>query len=329
MLNRWTRVFRLVPYGAALLLAVLLLAGCRPPAPEPTQGAPKEPVAAVLALAEALRQSDLQRYAELSLPPERHAQRKTLWQHQVATKNPFSAEQAEHYAELMQLLAAPDAEAQVWKRVEPRIAAVEQEAGPKWAMGVTMLSGFAATAIAANPTLSEAEKNHASGVVDAITVWAKNQAQFTDRERAKQAVAVAVRTARELDLPTLEAIETIEYEALLAKGGVAFRGIKAIATAYGIDVDGALSQVQAEVIQLDGPRARVRVRYPLLGETVTFEQPMILIDGGWYREDAIQALDAALAEAGPETLAALAGRAPATAPAAAVEPARPAVDSQP
>lgn len=297
MLNRWTR---LPLFG--LLIGALMVVACRSE-PEPVAGAPGEPVAAVEALAEALREGDLRRYAELSLPPPMHAQQKALWRHQVARKNPVDAEQAERYAELMRELAAPDAEAALWARVEPKLAALEQELGPKWTMGVTMLTGFATTAIAASNTLSEAEKGHASGLVAAVAAWAGDQARFTDRESARKALGVAVDTARELDLPTIEAIEALDYDPMLDKAGVAFRGFKAVAAAYGIDADAALSQVQAEVIQLEGPRAVVRVRYPLLGETVSFEQPMVLIDGGWYREDAVQALEQALADAGPEALA--------------------------
>ena len=313
MLNRWTRL----PL-AGLLTAALLAVACRSE-PEPVAGAPGEPVAAVEALAGALREGDLKRYAQLSLPPAMYAQQQALWRHQVAQKNPVDAEQAERYAELMRQLAAPDAEAALWAKAEPKLAALEQELGPKWTMGVTMLSGFATTAIAASDSMSEAEKGHASGVVTAVAAWAGDQARFTDRESARKALGIAVDTARELDLPTVEAIEALEYEPMLDKAGVALRGFKAVAAAYGIDTDAALSQVQAEVIQLEGPRAVVRVRYPLLGETVSFEQPMVQIEGGWYREDAVQALEKALAEAGPEVAApaAVAAAPDAAAPAAA------------
>jgi hypothetical protein len=94
------------------------------------------------------------------------------------------------------------------------------------------------------------------------------------------------------------AIEALEYDPMLEKAGVAFRSFKEVMAAYGIDADAALSQVQAEVIAIDGPSAVVRVRYPLLGKEVSFEQPMRQIDGGWYREDAIEALERSVAELG-------------------------------
>lgn len=311
LLTPWTRPLSTRIGRVGLLFALLALAACQRDA-EPVPGAPDEPVAAVEALAEALREGDLKRYAELSLPPAMHAQQKALWRQQVAAKNPVDAEQAQRYAELMAQLTAPDAEAALWAKAEPKLVALEQELGPKWTLGVTMLSGFATTAISASETMSEAEKGHATGVVTALAEWAGDQAQFTDRERAKQALGVAVRTARELDLPDVAAIEALEYDPMLEKAGVAFRAFKEVVSAYGIDADAALSQVQAEVIAIDGPRAVVRVRYPLLGQEVRFEQPMRQIDGGWYREDAIEALERSVAE-----LAAAPAEAPAVAPAAA------------
>lgn len=293
---RWTRctpspLIRLI----ALLLLVALLAACKRE-PEPIPGAPQEPVAAVEALAGALREGDLKRYSELSLPPAMRAQKAELWRRQVAAAPAIDAEKVQRFNAMMAMLTAPDAEAVLWAKAEPRLAAMQQELGPKWTMGVTMLSGFATTAIAANPTLSEAEKAHATGVVEAFAGWAGDQAQFTDEARARQAIAAAVRTAREIDLPSFDAARALEYDALLEKGGVAFRGAKLIAAAYGVDADAALSQVQAEVVELEGDRAVVRVRYPLFGREVRFEQPMLRIDGGWYREDAVQGLERALAE---------------------------------
>jgi hypothetical protein len=316
--NRWTRsasssLLRL----ASLLLVLSLLAACKRE-PEPIEGAPEEPVAAVQALAEALREGDLKRYAELSLPPPMREQQAALWRRQMAIAPGLEPEKIQRYNEMMATLTAPDAEAVLWAKAQPRLAAMEQEMGPKWTMGVTMLSGFATTAIAANATLSEAEKAHATGVVDAFAGWAGDQAQFTDPARAQQAIALAVKTARELDLPTLDAARALEYDAMLDKAGVAFRGAKSLAAAYGIDADAALSQVQAEVIQLEGPRAVLRVRYPLLGKEVSFEQPMVQIDGGWYREDAVRALEQALAAEAAEGIdpAVDAAAAPAPAPAA-------------
>jgi hypothetical protein len=308
--KRWTSpaaVTACLRWGLLALL-LLALAACRRE-PEPVVGAPAEPVAAVEALAEALREGDLARYAQLSVPPSMQAAQEAAWRARWQGAEPPSEEQAARYAEWMRELTAEAAEDDLMAKAEPRLAQLEQELGPKWSVGVAMLAGFAHAAIAANEDLSAPDKAHARGVVTALSKWAAERAAFTDRERARAAIAVAARTARELDLPTLEAVQALDYAPMLEKAGIAFRGAKDIARAYGVDLDAALSEVQAEVIRLEGDRAVLRVRYPLLGETVAFEQAMLRIDGGWYREDAIEALRAVQApgtEAGAEAAAAVA-----------------------
>lgn len=323
MLNRWTRLSRPALRLAGVAAFALLLAACKRE-PQPIEGAPDEPVAAVEALAGALAEGDLVAYSRLSLPPELRAKQAELWRQQMAAPIPIADDKVRRYNELMATLTAPDAEARLWAAAEPRLAAMQEQVGPKWALGVTMLSGFATAAIAADPTLSDAEQSHAEGVVDAVSEWAKDQANFTDPARAKQAIGIAVRTARAMELPTLEAARTLEYDAMLGKASVAFRGSKEIAGAFGVDIGAALAQVQADVVELDGPRAVVRVRYPLLGKEVSFEQPMVRIGEGWYREDAVQSLEKALAEQAAAMPPAVAGEAAtgegAPAPAAAPAP---------
>lgn len=306
--NRWIRLLPLV--GLLVLLAV----GCRRE-PEAIEGAPPEPVEAVAALADALRDGDLERFARLSVPPAMYAEQQALWRRELSTAAPLDPAEAERWRDAMALLTAPEAEAVLWAKAEPRLKDLEQQIGPKWDIGVTMMAGFATAAVEANATLSEPEKAHARGLIDAVQTWAGDRARFTDPARAKQAIGVAVRTARVLDLPDLDVLRGLELEAALAKGGVAFRGAKSLAAAYGVDVDAALSKMQAETIALEGDRATVRVRYPLLGRTVEFEQPMVRIDGGWYRADAVESHRAAMAEA-TASASADATAAPATTPPA-------------
>ncbi len=313
LLNRWTRW---------LLVAALLLGVACHSEPEAVEGAPDEPVAAVKALAEALHEGDLTRFNALSVPPALQAEQPMVWRYKLASANPIEPAQAERYAALMQELTAPDAEAALWAKAEPRLAALAQEMGPKWSVGVNMMAGFATASVAASGSLSDAEKAHAQGLVDAFKTWASNQETFTDPARAKAAIGVVVSTARALQLPTMQEASALDYAPMLEKAGIAFRGGKSLATAYGIDVDAALSQVDGKVIALEGNRAVVQVSYPLMGQTVRFEQPMVLIDGGWYREDAVQSLneDIAAARAATEA-AAVAAAASSNVPAPAAVPA--------
>jgi len=297
--NRWTRTPTAVPAVRGLLVLGLLLlvvfgSGCRrePPAIE---GAPTEPVAAVQALAGALREGDLAHYARLSVPPTMRAEQAMLWQQGPAGRAALDPAEAERWRELMAQLTAPDAEARLWARIEPRLQDLEQQAGPSWSVVIGMMGGFASAAITADTSLNPAQKAHAQSLVEAVSHWAGEPAHFTDRARAQAAIAVAVRTARALQLPDPEALQALDHEAALAKGSIALRGGKALAAVYGIDIDAALAGIEAEVIALDGDRATLRVRYPLLGQRIVFEQPMVRIDGGWYRTEAIEAHRRAMA----------------------------------
>jgi len=316
--NRWSRTPQPPPAVRGLLLLGLLLlvvlgSGCRrePPAIE---GAPTEPVAAVQALAGALREGDLVRFARLSVPPAMQAEQALLWQQAPAGRVLLDPAEAERWRNWMAQLTAPDAEARLWARLEPRLQDLEQQAGPSWGVVVGMMAGFASAAITADTSLKPAQKAHAQSLIEAVSGWAGEPALFTDRARAQAAIAVVVRTAHALQLPDPEAFWALEREAALAKGSIALQGGKALAATYGIDIDAALAGVEAEVIALDGDRATLRVRYPLLGQSIVFEQPMVRIDGGWYRLEAIEAhrrAMAMLAAPAPDAAAA-----PATAPAA-------------
>lgn len=318
MPNRWTRTPKTAPAVRGLpvlglLLLVVLGSGCRrePPAIE---GAPTEPVAAVQALAEALREGDLALYARLSVPPAMQAEQALLWQQAPAGRAPPDPAEAERWRDWMAQLTAPDAEARLWARLEPRLQDLEQQAGPSWDVVVGMMAGFASAAITADTSLKPAQKAHAQSLIEAVSGWAGEPAPFTDRARAQAAIAVVVRTARALQLPDPEALWALEREAALAKGSIALQGGKALAATYGIDIDAALAGVEAEVIALDGDQATLRVRYPLLDQSIVFEQPMVRIDGGWYRLEAIEAHRRALAMlAAPAPDAAAAPAAPAAA----------------
>jgi hypothetical protein len=281
----------------ALLTLVLALGACRREAdPESVQAA-GDPVAAVKGLAEALRDNDLVRHSQLSLPPELHARTEALWNQRVAEAATVADEDAEQYDRMMARLTAPDAEAALMRDLEPQLARFEAEIGGQWPMMQATAAIFLNAAIQANAELSAAEKTHATEVVSSLLAWAQ-PALFTDRERAARAISHLVDTAAELDLPTLADVRALPMRPALEKGGIALAGIKATAKVYDLDLDRSLDGVQAELLSAQGDSARVKVSYPLLDRTVSFEMEMLRRDDGWYSADAVREAEAELAEAG-------------------------------
>lgn len=304
----------------ALFTLVLALAACRQAPDADADRAPGDPVAAIEAQAAALRANDLARYARLSLPEDLYDRSVALWNDQAARAEPVAADDAAEYEEMMARLMADDAEAAMMRDLEPKLVQFEQEMASQWPLMQATAGIFLNAAIQANPDLSDADKAHGTELVGALLAWAQ-PALITDRERARRAISSAAATARDLQLPTLEAARALDHTQAMAKGGRLLAGAKDIARAYDLDLDQALDGIETELLSSEGDRATVRVSYPLLGKTISFEQDMQRVDGAWYSADAIAAAEQAIADAAQDGAASTA--APAAPADAAVDASQP------
>jgi hypothetical protein len=280
----------------ALLSLVLVLGACRKDSPEAAK-APGDPVAAVQGLARALRDNDLVRYSRLSLPPDLHARSEALWNRRVAQAEPVDDADAAEYDKMMARLTAPKAEAELMRDLEPKLAKLETEIAGQWPMMQATALIFLNAAIQANTELSAEEKTHSNEVVAGLMAWAQ-PSLFTDRARARVAVAALVETADELALPTLAQARALQMMPAMEKGGVALAGIKRVTKAYDLDLDRALDGVQAELVSAEGDLAQVKVSYPLLDKTVSFQMEMMRRGDGWYSAQSVRDAEAELAQAG-------------------------------
>ena len=276
------------PARCLVLLLLLCLAGCRREVV-----APGDPVAAIRGMAAAVRDNDLVRYSRLSMPPKLHKQMEARWNAKLALAPPPTVEQQRDYTRWMSRLTAADAEVRLFKRWDGKLKKVESEIGSQWplmqATGGIFLNGL----IKANDNLSPAEKEHARAVGAALLAWLTPE-RLSDRARAHQAIALITRTARALDLPTLQQTRQLEMIPALEKGGQVLRGLKEIGRVYGLDADASLAGVQARVITAEGDLATLEVSYPLLGKTVRFDMQLIRRDGRWYSADAVREAEAEL-----------------------------------
>lgn len=286
-----SRVPRL-PSACALLLLVVLLAatGCRREVV-----APGDPVAAVKGLAKALRDDDLVRYSQLSMPPALHKRMEQRWHERLAVAAAPTAAQERDYARWMQRLTAPDAEAKMYARFDQRMKKVEGELGAQWPLMQATGGIFVNGLIKANDKLSPSEKEHARAVGAALLAWLKPE-MVVDRARARKAIAVLAGTARELDLATLAETRKLEMVPTLEKGGEVLHGLKQVGRIYGLDADASLGAVQAKVLAAEGDEATMDVSYPLLGKTVHFEMQLLRRERRWYPADAVRKAERELAQ---------------------------------
>lgn len=273
-----------------ILVACLALAGCRREVV-----APGDPVAAVKGMAAAVKDNDLVRYSRLSMPPKLHQQMEARWKAKLAAAPPPTAEQRRDYSRWMARLTAADAETRLYQRFDARLKKVEGEIGSQWplmqATGGIFINGL----IKANDQLSPGEKDHAQAIGSALLAWV-TPALLSDRARARQAIAVTTRTARELKLPTLQETRELEMIPALEKGGQVLKGLKQIGRIYGLDADASLAGVQARVVSAEGDLATLEVSYPFLDRTVKFDMQLIRRDGRWYSADAVREAEAELAQ---------------------------------
>jgi len=293
-----SRLIRLLCLCLVLPALLVLAPGCRRAAV-----APGDPVAAVKGLAKALRDDDLVRYSQLSVPPELHKRMEARWHQRVVEAKPPTAAQQKDYARWMERLTAPDAEAKLYERFDARMKKFEPEIKAQWplmqATGGIFLNGL----IKANDKLGPDEKAHAQAIAAALLAWLE-PARIVDRARARQAIVVLTAAARELDLPTLADTRKLEMIPSLEKGGEVLRALKEVGKVYGLDLDASLAAVQARVVAASGDSATMEVSYPLLGKTVKFEMEMLRRDKRWYPADAVRKAEGELAQAPAQSAAA-------------------------
>ena len=69
--------------------------------------------------------------------------------------------------------------------------------------------------------------------------------------------------------------------------------------------------MKAELVSTEGDQATVKISYPLLDKTVSFEMALVRRDEAWYSAEAVRQAEAELAEADATPEAAPDDRAPA------------------
>jgi hypothetical protein len=140
------------------------------------------------------------------------------------------------------------------------------------------------SAISQSKSLSNTQKTQADSVIAVLAPWAQ-QAPWFDQARAKQAVGVAVATARKLDLKTPEQLRSMDFDAAMGKYSTGYVGLKQLLAIYGLSVDETLDSVRLTPVSSSHGHAVVKVDYTLLGKPLSTESKLVQQDGRWYSED--------------------------------------------
>ncbi|MCW5578681.1 MAG: hypothetical protein KIS89_08565 [Dokdonella sp.] len=245
------------------------------------------PDAVLMATVKSLKNGDFDGLMKNALPPAEYARIKADW---GKDQEPISDEDRAKFAETIGKLTAPDAEKTLFAEIEPQLSAFDAQYQQQVPMYVAMGTGWLQSTIQQNKDMSEEAKTQALAAVNALGKWVTDT-RFTDPDKVKQVLAIAVKGARDLNLKTLDEARALSYDEGMAKGRAVFGSFKDALKVYGLSLDDTLDSIKAEVVSNDGKNAKLKLSYTLLGTPLTGEAEMVQVDGRWYGKDTIDKLN--------------------------------------
>lgn len=280
---------------AVALAATLALSACKDKEAQVEQGATaaiaataESPHAAIEAVAQSLRAGNLKAILEATVPPARMVQVRGEWLEEMKSK-PITDEDRTKFAEQMDKLTAADAEEKMWAELEPTFNEKKAEVQMQMPMMIGFGRGMLASTIEQNAELSAQQKAQSVAALDAFVGWAQN-ANFMDADLAKKSIGIVCATARELDVKTLDALHALDFDQALAKGDIAFTGLKKLLDVYGLSMNQTFESVKAETVTQKGDDAKVKVNFNLLGKPLDYEADMVHYEGRWYGKEILSEL---------------------------------------
>ena len=276
----------------ALLLGVLLLAGCRPAAtPQATvPGTPPGPAQALERLAAHLRDNDLDGFAREAVPPALHDRLDAAWRagrtRWPLDELPFGA----HLPGMLQALAAPGSETRLQAVFDHQFAGADRQLhGAAVSLGL-----FGTQYLQTARGYGDAERQHYTQLVQAAAGWSTH-APLGDRDRARHGLATLAAAARRTGLAAPDSFRRVGMDEGLRRIGPFAASFKQAVSTYGLRLDDDLARLHATLVQQTGDTARVRMRYRFAGADIDAIVPMERIDGRWYLSEFLRHAEAAAA----------------------------------
>lgn len=265
------------------LFATLLLGGCHGK-DDASQPGGSSPVAAVQASIDLVKAGDFNGLWKHELPPADYANLRADWGRRQQDRQPVTAEDRAKFNEAMQQLTGPDAENKLYAELQPKLAAMEQQYKDQLPVLISVGEALVKNGIGQSKDLTPTQKTQISDALDVITPWAQKTPWF-DQAKARQAVGVAVATARKLDLKSPEQLRTMDFDTVMDKYSIGYGGIKQVLAIYGLSVDDTLNSVKLSEVSNSNGHAVVKIDYTLLGKPLSTESKLVQENGRWYSED--------------------------------------------
>ncbi len=275
---------RLSPLRRVLLplCASLVLAACHGK-DDLSQPGGSSPVAAVQGSIALIRAGDFNGLWKHALPPADYVDLRADWNRQAKNQPPVTTQDRERFNATMATLTAPDAEIALYAQLQPKLTQMQQQYKDQLPVLISIGEAFAKNAVQQNKQLTVQQKTQLDAVLDVLVPWAK-QTPWFDQAKAKQAIAVTVRTARKLDLKSPEQLHALNFDSAMKKYSTAYAGIKQLLAIYGLSLDDTLNSTKLTQLENKNGRAVVKIDYTLLGKPLSTESTLVQQDGRWYSE---------------------------------------------
>ncbi|MDR3390052.1 MAG: hypothetical protein P4L92_23690 [Rudaea sp.] len=254
-------------------------------APMAAVAAPSTPDGAISATVTALRANNVGAFLQNALPAAELARMKADWTKEV-NKDPVTEDDRKQFADTMTKLTAPGAEDKLYAEIEPQLKEFDQKTAQQMPMMIAMGQGFAQSAIQQSKDLNDQQKQQTQALIDATAKWAQT-VKFTDPTLVKGAIAAACKTARDLNLKSIDEARALSYDQAMQKAGVVLGGAKQVFAIYGLNMDKALDSVKVETASANGDTAKVKVSYVAFDQPFSTESDLVKVDGKWYGKQAI------------------------------------------
>ncbi len=268
------------------LFAALLLGACSGK-DNPAQPGGSSPVAAVQTSVDLVKGGNFNGLWKHALPPADYADLRTDWKRHSRDQRPITAADRAKFNETMQQLTRPDAEKKLYAQLQPKLTAMEQQYKDQLPVLLSVGAAFVKNAVIQNKDLTPTQKTQVNEALDVITPWAQHAPWF-DQTKAKQAVGVAVTTARKLDLKSPEQMRAMDFDTAMGKYSIGYGGLKQLLAIYGLSVDDTLNSVKLSQVSNSNGHAVVKIDYTLLGKPLSTETKLVKENDRWYSEDMLQ-----------------------------------------
>ena len=234
----------------------------------------------------ALRNNDISTVFKMMMPETEYQKAVSEWD--TKREQPVSIKDAANFAAQMEKLTADGAEDALFAEASMML----DQMAPQIPMFIGMGTMSLQASVDQTEFDTDEEKQRAKKLITAMGEWA-GKANFTDKDKAKKAIAILCSTARNLNMSTVEEFNTLTFDQALVKAGSAFGGLKNILGVYDLSVDQMLDSVKIDMLENDNDKAKMDIGFNVFGTQQNVIADVIRVDDRWFSADAIEKMNEA------------------------------------